>query len=141
MPIYAFRSTTMDGIIAQGAIEAPDEQSAIERIKNRGVIPLEVSLPKQRAAWRIRVKSSSGDLLAFTSELSVLLGAGLPLDRSLNILSEISENRRLRGIIGAVVKSVREGTSFSEALGRHPRSFPRFYVSMIRAATEPGTWA
>ena len=138
MPVYAFRSTTMDGAVITGSIDAPDEKAAIERIKDRGVIPLELTQPKARASWHFRSRSSTGDLLSFTSELSVLLGAGLPLDRSLNILSEISEDRRMRGTIASVMESVREGASFSEALREHPKTFPKFYVSMIRAGEAGG---
>jgi general secretion pathway protein F len=138
MPVYSYRSSTMDGTIVEGAIEAPDEKSAIEKIKDMGVIPLKVTIPRERIKWRIRRKSSTGDLLAFSSELSVLLGAGLPLDRSLNILSEISENRQMKGVIRSVVESIRGGGSFSEAIQQHPDVFPRFYVNMIRAGEAGG---
>jgi general secretion pathway protein F len=70
--------------------------------------------------------------------LSVLLGAGLPLDRSLNILSEISENRQMKGVVRSVVESIRGGGSFSEAIQQHPNVFPRFYVNMIRAGEAGG---
>ena len=133
MPLYSYRSTTIDGIIIEGTIEAIDEKAAIERIKDKGVIPLQVTLPKKRTTWRFRLKPSTSDLVSFTSELSVLLSAGLPLDRSLNILSEISENHQMRGLIRSIVEAIRGGTSLSEALQQHPKTFPRFYVSMIRA--------
>ena len=138
MPTYSYRSSTMDGTIVEGAIEAPDEKSAIEKIKDKGVIPLKVTIPREKIKWRIRLKSSTGDLLAFSSELSVLLGAGLPLDRSLNILSEISENRQMKGIVRSIVESIRGGVSFSEAIQQHPNVFPRFYVNMIRAGEAGG---
>ena len=138
MPVYSYRSSTMDGTIVEGAIEASDEKSAIEKIKDKGVIPLKVTIPRERIKWRIRLKSSTGDLLAFSSELSVLLGAGLPLDRSLNILSEISENRQMKGVVRSVVESIRGGGSFSEAIQQHPNVFPRFYVNMIRAGEAGG---
>src|SRR5512135_2396015 len=115
MPVYSYRSSTMEGAIVEGAIEAPDEAAAVEKIKNMGVIPLKVALPKAGIKWGLRLKSSTGDLLTFTSELSVLLSAGLPIDRSLNILSEISENRQMKGVVRSIVESIRGGGSFSEA--------------------------
>ena len=138
MPVYSYRSSTMEGAIVEGAIEAPDEAAAVEKIKNMGVIPLKVALPKAGIKWGLRLKSSTGDLLTFTSELSVLLSAGLPIDRSLNILSEISENRQMKGIVRSIVESIRGGGSFSEALQQHPKIFPRFYVNMIRAGEAGG---
>jgi len=138
MPVYSYRSSTMDGTIVEGAVEAADEKSAIEKIRETGASPLKVTIPKEGMKWRIRLKTSTGDLLTFTSELSVLLGAGLPLDRSLNILSEISENRQMKGVVRSIVESIREGVSFSEAIQRHPDTFPRFYVNMIRAGEAGG---
>ena len=139
MPIFEYRSTTMDGIIAEGVIEAADQKAAIERLKNAGVIPLEVKSPADRG-FRRRIGFGAGkvDLPAFTTELSALLAAGLPLDRGLNILSEISEHRRMKAVVQSLLKSVRGGISFSEALQKHPNVFPRFYINMVRAGEAAG---
>ena len=138
MPIFSYRATTMEGAIVEGVIEAVDDKSAIERLKNTGIIPLEVISPKEGIKKRITLRSSKGDLLIFTTELSALLGAGLPLDRSLNILSEISGSREMKDIIQSILKSIREGNSFSDALQKHPRVFPRLYINMIRAGEAGG---
>ncbi|MEW6416517.1 MAG: type II secretion system F family protein [Nitrospirota bacterium] len=138
MAIFSYRATTMEGAIMEGVIEATDEKSAIERLKNSGVIPLKIAAPEEGIRKKITLRSSKGDLLTFTTELSALLNAGLPLDRSLNILSEISENKEMKNVIQAVLKSIREGTSFSEALQKHPKIFPKLYVNMIRAGEAGG---
>ncbi|OHE57197.1 MAG: type II secretion system protein GspF [Thermodesulfovibrio sp. RBG_19FT_COMBO_42_12] len=138
MAIFSYRATTMQGAIVEGTIEAADEKSAIERLRNSGVIPLKVAAPQEGIRKKFTLRSSKGDLLTFTTELSVLLSAGLPLDRSLNILSEISENKEMKNVIQSVLKSIREGTSFSEALQKHSRIFPKLYVNMIRAGEAGG---
>ncbi len=138
MAIFSYRATTMEGAIVEGAIEAADEKSAIERLKNSGIIPLKVAAPDEGIKRRITLRSSKTDLLTFTTELSALLGAGLPLDRSLNILSEISESREMKNIVQSILKSIREGSSFSDALQRHPKVFPRLYINMIRAGEAGG---
>ncbi len=138
MAIFSYRATTMQGAIVEGAIEAADEKSAIERLKNSGVIPLKVAAPEEGIRKKITLRSSKGDLLTFTTELSALLSAGLPLDRSLNILAEISENKEMKNVVQSVLKSIREGTSFSEALQKHSKIFPKLYVNMIRAGEAGG---
>ncbi len=139
MPVFSYRSTTMNGVVTEGVIEAADEKAAIERLKNTGVIPLEVKAPAERGLRaRIRVKRSKGDLGAFTAELSALLAAGLPLDRSLNILSGISGQRGMREVVQSLLQSIRGGSSFSEALRKHPETFPRVYVNMVRAGESGG---
>jgi general secretion pathway protein F len=136
--IYSYKATTMDGSIVEGVIEAADERDVAERLKNSGVIPLNIATPKEGLRKRFIPKSSRGDILTFTTELSSLLGAGLPLDRSLNILSEITESSEMKTIIKSVLKSIREGSSFSDALQKHPRVFPKLYINMIRAGEAGG---
>jgi len=138
MSVFSYRATTIEGAIVEGVIEAVDERSAIERLKNTGFIPLNVAAPKEGIRRKISLKSSRADLLTFTTELSALLGAGLPLDRSLNILSEISENSEMKRVIDSILKSIREGSSFSDALQKHPKVFPKLYVNMIRAGEAGG---
>jgi general secretion pathway protein F len=100
------------------------------------VIPLTVFRAGKKK--RISLKSAKSDILTFTTELSALLGAGLPLDRSLNILSEISESKESKDIVQSILKSIREGSSFSEALQQHPKVFPRIYVNMVKAGEAGG---
>jgi len=138
LAIFSYRATTMEGAIVDGVVEAVDEKSAIERLKNTGIIPLKIAAPEEGIKKRISLRSSKGDLLTFTTELSALLGAGLPLDRSLNILSGISESRGMKDVIQSILKSIREGSSFSDALQKHPKVFPRLYVNMIRAGEAGG---
>lgn len=138
MAAFSYRATTMEGAIIEGVVEAPDERSAVERLRNTGVIPLKITAPREGIQRRFSLRSSKGDLLTFTTELSALLGAGLPLDRSLNILSDISENREMKDITNSILRSIREGSSFSDALLKHPRVFPNIYVNMIRAGEAGG---
>ncbi len=137
MGIFSYRATTLEGAIVEGVIEAVDEKDVAERLKNSGVIPISIASPKEGLGKRF-VRRSRGDILTFTTELSSLLGAGLPLDRSLNILSEITENSEMKNIIKSVLKSIREGSSFSDALQKNPRVFPKLYVNMIRAGEAGG---
>ena len=138
MATFAYRATTLDGTVIEGSLEAPDEKTALERLKRTGVIPLKLAPPKEGLRKKLAQRASRGDLLTFTTELSALLTAGLPLDRSLNILSEISENKETKHIIQAVLRSIREGSTFSDALQKHPKVFPRLYVNMVRAGEAGG---
>ncbi len=138
MPVFSYRATTIEGAIIEGVIEAVDETSAIGRLKNSGYIPLRIAAPREDLKKKFSLRSSKGDLLTFTTELSALLGAGLPLDRSLNILSDISGSREMKDVVQSILKSIREGSSFSDAIQKHPKIFPRLYVNMIRAGEAGG---
>ncbi len=138
MAMYSYTATTFEGNIIEGVVDAPNEQSAAEKIRNTGIIPIRISVPEAVAGRRLSLRSSRGDLLTFTTELSALLGAGLPIDRSLNILSDISEGARMKEVINSVLTGIREGNSFSDALKKYPDIFPKLYVSMVRAGETGG---
>jgi general secretion pathway protein F len=99
---------------------------------------LEVKARTEDKKKRFSLRSSRADLVSFTTELSSLLGAGLPLDKSLSILAEISEGGEIKKVVQSVVKALREGSSFSEALQQHPEVFPRLYINMVRAGEAGG---
>jgi len=139
--VFSYTATTMEGIMVEGVIEAPTQDVAIDKLKNSGVIPIKVAAPRQSLGKRLTWRSSKADLLTFTTELSVLLNAGLPLDRGLNVLSETSESKEMKGVVQSILKSIREGSSFSEALKKHPKVFPTLYVNMIKAGEAGGVLA
>jgi len=142
VPVFTYRATTREGAIVEGVVDAPDERAATERLKNSGVIPLKVGSTEQgkKKPFQIsvRIGRQRDQVLTFTTELSSLLGAGLPLDRSLNILGEISVDREMKVVISEILRSIREGGSFSDALQKHPSLFPTIYVNMVRAGEAGG---
>lgn len=131
----------MEGAMVEGVIEAPTQDVAIDRLKHSGVIPIKVAAPRQSFRKKISLRRSKADILTFTTELSVLLNAGLPLDRGLNVLSETSENKEMKVVVQSILKSIREGSSFSESLKKHPKIFPVLYVNMIKAGEAGGVLA
>ncbi len=70
--------------------------------------------------------------------LSTLLEAGLPLDRSLQILTELTEKERFREVVRDILKKIEAGRSFSEALSSYPSIFPKLYVNMTKAGEAGG---
>jgi general secretion pathway protein F len=138
VPTFSYRSTTREGTISEGLIEAADEKSALLQLKNSGVIPLKVERKKSVYRDKISLRSAKGELQTFTTELFSLLNAGLPLDRSLNILAELAEDKKMRDIIYSVLNSIRGGSTLSEALEKHPKVFSPLYVNMIRAGESSG---
>jgi general secretion pathway protein F len=138
MAVFSYRGTNPEGAIIEGAIEAADEQAAVDRLKNSNIIPLKIFVPGKGLQKRFALFSPKANLLEFTTELTALLEAGLPLDRSLNILAGIAERKENQELIRSILQTIRGGTSFSDALQRHPRVFPRLYINMIKAGEAGG---
>ncbi|NIO15672.1 MAG: type II secretion system protein GspF [Deltaproteobacteria bacterium] len=138
MALFSYRATSREGEIRDGFIEAVDERSAAERLKSSGLIPLKITSPEEQVKKKITLRRARGDILTFTAELSALLNAGLPLDRSLTILNSVIENRVMKKTGQSLLKSIRGGSSFSDALRKHPKVFPKLYVSMVKAGESGG---
>lgn len=138
MPRFYYRAVTKEGVVIDGLFDAPDERVVAERLKDTGLIPVNIEVTKEGLKKRLFSGLSSRDLLIFTTKLSTLLKAGLPLDRSLSILAEMTDKRALEEVLVDLLKSIREGSSLSEAMQRHPRLFPKLYVNMVKAGEAGG---
>lgn len=144
METYHYEATTREGNIVSGNIEVANERSAIERLQDMGYFPLKIVRAMEREGLATRLFSSvqgrikEKDLMAFTYQLGVLLDSGFTLDRSLSILSELAEKKKLRELMKELLAQVRGGKSFSEALSKFPSIFPLFYVNMIKSGEAGG---
>lgn len=139
MPSFFHRSINKDGTVSEGTIEARNAYEAETLLKNTNVIPLRIEENKAGFGKEtFSFQSAKSDLQVFTTELYTLLNAGLPLDRSLNILLGVTQNRKMKEVIFDILKSIREGGSFSDALQRHPKVFSPLYINMIRAGEVSG---
>ncbi len=138
MPVYHYKAATIEGEIVEGVLNSPNERQASETLKDSRLIPIKISVSAGAKKVLKPMKSARTGLLSFTTELTALLDAGLPLDRSLIILSETSHNSAMKGIIISIMNSISEGLSFSEALQKHPKVFPRLYVNIVKAGEVGG---
>jgi type II secretory pathway component PulF len=104
METFHYEATTREGNIVTGSIEVVNESSAIDRLQDMGYFPLKVVRAIDREGGLTRVLSSlqgrvrDKDIMTFTYQLGVLLDAGFPLDRSLSILSDLTEKKKLREV-------------------------------------------
>jgi general secretion pathway protein F len=143
MAEYLYKATTLAGQTVEGAMEGKDEEAVVQSLHQLGYIPIRIAsthekAPALRLASFLPKRVGVKHLLTFTQELSALVSAGLPLDRSLNILGTITENEILRETIKDVLMRLEGGNSLSEALGNHPRIFPRLYINMVKAGESGG---
>jgi type II secretion system protein F len=140
---YVYKAATPNGQTVEGLMDGKDEKAIVQSLQELGYIPVRISSREEQSPpvrllsflpQRVGIKN----LLVLTQELSTLISAGLPIDRSLNILGTLTENNRLKDVIKDVLKRIEEGNSLAEALGHHPRIFSRLYVNMVKAGESGG---
>jgi general secretion pathway protein F len=143
MPGYSYKVADTSGKIIKGTLKAEDETGAVRILQKQGYIPIRIQLMEdgpgvaesRLTRWlsSLLARVSSKDVMVFTQDLAVLLGAGLPLDRALSILIDVVEKDRIKGIIDDVLKLVQGGAYLSDAMAKHPEAFSDFYINMVKA--------
>lgn len=144
MAVFTYKATDRGGRKVQGRMEAQDAGAVAARLQELNFFPLGISRQSEAEeagtfTLRFARKVRSRVLISFTQQLALLLGSGLPLDRCLAISSELVESDSFRSVLEKVRRSVEEGSSLADALGRHPRHFSSLYCSMVRAGEASGT--
>jgi type II secretion system protein F len=139
---FQYIALTPDGQRRTGRIEAETRTEALARIRELGQQPVQLHVEEAEAPaaapTRRARRITSSDITAFTRQLADLTLAGLTLDRSFTVLAEQAENKSLEALIETIQTEVRGGAALSQALERHPRSFPPMVVNMIRAGEMSG---
>jgi general secretion pathway protein F len=146
MPLYHYKAVTADGELLQGEMEGSDQAAVIAQIQSSGYIPIRAKpvgvqhfgFFSQRRLLHPR-RIARRELAIFTQELSSLLHAGLPLDRALQTMIDVADDRHIQSLTSNIQEAVRGGAAFSDALEAHKDIFSRFYVNMVRASEAGGT--
>ncbi|MDD5577922.1 MAG: type II secretion system F family protein [Methylobacter sp.] len=152
MPLYTYKVVNSLGETEEGMREAVDEKLLLTALQSEGYIPIRIAPASAKAFLGLRLggkksKLSQKDLALFTGELAVLLESGLPLDKSLLVLMDLTEdNEALTKLISRVLEKVKGGSSLADALERRKSStrkrggiFTKFYLNMIRAGEAGGS--
>ncbi len=148
MSSYSYIAIDPQGSEMRGSLEVTNQSEALRRIKEMGLFPtkvLEITPARKRGALRVRPSRTrtrlnwlqrgvkARILAVFTRQLATLLEAGMPLLRSLRILEEQADDRRLRGVISELSETIESGSAFAEALSFQPKVFSRLYINMVKA--------
>ncbi len=145
MPSYFYKAARKDGSLVEGNLEAASEALAIRDIRNQGLLFLHVEIQGDGSGSVSTIQNvkslSRNQVLSFTSELAVLLKAGLPIDRALRVLIDMSSGQEVLVVMQDLLATVKSGKALSQALLAHNDLFDDFYVSMARSGEASGDLA
>ena len=155
--MFQYKAVSSAGEMKEGVLESASQASVIAHLQSTGLIPIRVTeigetvagasasttvaarpAGKKKSAFFSGASVSQGDLAILTRELATLLKAGLPLDRSMEILIGLAEKPVVAELLTAIRNEVRGGASLSKSLDPHREVFTRFYVNMVRAGEAGG---
>jgi type IV pilus assembly protein PilC len=137
---FTYKARNRQGEIYQEQMEATDRMTVASQLRQQGLLVIDV---KEQGVGQKDIlepfkKVKLGDLVVFSRQFATMINAGLPIVRSLYVLSEQTENPKFKEVVTAVRKDVEAGLALSEALEKHPKVFSRLYVEMVRAGETGG---
>lgn len=141
MPTFVYRARNASGQLVQGELEADNERAANSKLVAQGHVPIELRIKKRKGQagffsrfQRVGLKS----LVVYFRQFATMITAGLPLVRCLDILTEQTEDKKLKEISGQLKQSVEDGATLEQAFQQFPQTFSALSVSLIRAGETGG---
>ncbi len=157
MPDFSWRAAQADAQIVEGRLQAASTAQAMTQLRAQGLTPIFIGEGGASAAtlgapaapgYKPPGLASSGlfgsgaikqaDILVMTSELSIMLKAGLSLDNALRVLIGMSAKPAMVALTQTILDDVKGGSPLSTALKRHPQQFGDFYINMVRSGEAGG---
>jgi len=150
MAVYEYKGFDGSGADSAGIVDADSPRSARQKLRRQGVFPTDVWEQKAGKATRGRGISIQIDfsrvlqrvkiqeVAAMTSQLSTLVGAGVPMVEALTALIDQVDNPALKLIMTEVREDVNQGDALAVALKRHPKAFSDLYINMVAAGEQSG---
>lgn len=141
MAVFEYRALNQSGTKQKGVLEADNERHARQKLRELGVVPLELNNAKPSARNIFQVSLSVRERALLIRQLSTLIDAGLPIEEALAGVAAQSHQRRIRSMLLAVRARVLEGFSLAQALQSYPKAFPIFFRASVQAGEESGKLA
>lgn len=138
MAKYSYKATK-GGRTVSGIVEASSKQLALGTLSQQQIHPIAIKEVKEsKFALKLGNRVKLKDLVVFTRQLSTMISAGVPLNRSLTTLQNQIQSKFFNKVVGQVAKDVEGGAPLADALAKHPAAFNDIYVNMVRAGETGG---
>ncbi|MEM1353793.1 MAG: type II secretion system F family protein [Planctomycetota bacterium] len=150
MPTYRYQMRNSGGQMTAGTIAAESALGAAQQLRNQGntvlsLTPIKNANARSFAETLKALNYSSGpsqkDVLGFTTQLAVMIRAGISLRQALDGIAEQVENPKFQKVLYQIKQDVESGKPFSDALAKHPKLFGPLYINMVRASEMSGSFS
>jgi hypothetical protein len=136
MAVYIWKGRTRQGNIKKGEIEAMNEAAVMAQLRAQLILPVSVKeKAKDISEYLPFLKPGikTKELVIFTRQFATMIDAGLPLVQCLQILADQNDNRTFKEILRETRADVEQGSTFADALAKHPKPFDPLYVNLVAA--------
>jgi type IV pilus assembly protein PilC len=141
MPAYTWKGKTRQGTVTSGVMEAANVEAVEAQLRGQMLTPIKVKAkPKDVSEYItfLKQKIKTKELVIFTRQFATMIDAGLPLVQCLKILGDQQENPTFKKVIEEVRDDVEQGSTFADALSKHPKPFDSLYCNLVAAGEVGG---
>jgi len=144
MPRYSYTAKSLKGEEKSGIVEVKDERQLSKTLREQGfiLIKAELETTEKKRKFKISLPFLGGvsltEKLMFTRNLQVMISAGLPLPRALEILASQTKSKKFKRALLNINEEIIKGKNFSDSLKAHPDIFSELFQSMIKVGEETG---
>lgn len=139
MKTFLYKAKNSRGQIISGTVKAENTVQAEKVLMNHNFMVMDLSVEKSRPlSSYLATKVAPKDKALFARQLATMLSSGLELVKAIKLTSVQARNDKIRSIYLDLYQEVEEGTSFSEALAKHPEAFDTVFVSVVNAGENTG---
>ncbi|MBI5418776.1 MAG: type II secretion system F family protein [Deltaproteobacteria bacterium] len=141
MPKFVWEGKTRAGGTTTGELEAPNEAFVLAQLRRQQIVPVKVKPKAKDLGFKLpsfRATVGQKELAIFTRQFATMIDAGLPLVQCLDILGMQQENQAFKKTILKVKEDVESGSTFADALGKHPKVFDELFVNLVAAGEVGG---
>ena len=137
--VFAWEGKTRSGAVQKGELSASNKDEVFALLRKQNILPINVTAkPKEIKLSFGAPKVEDKDIVIFTRQLATMIDAGLPLVQCLDILGSQTENVTLAKTVTQVRSDVESGSTFADALKKHPKVFDNLYCNMVAAGEAGG---
>lgn len=154
MPAYAYTARDASGSPLSGTLVADSVTHVQQLLRAEGKYPTSIRSAAEAAAAAAgattaaepadataNIKIPRADVISISQQLAIMVETGVPLSDALDCIAQQCEKPNVRRLVEDLSRRVQEGRDLSSALNRHPRSFPRLFIALIRASEKSGMMA
>ena len=145
MTTYQYRAIDTDGKATRGVVQATDEYTAVQKIRQTCPIITEISPVKESRnvlsmEFGGKPKVNAKTLSVLCSQFAVMLKSGMPIGRCISMIAEQTEDKKLKKLLQEVAADVEDGSSLASSLERNGKGvFPSTFIETVRAGEQSGT--
>ncbi len=142
MPNFAYTARDATGNAVSGVIAASALADVSRLLRAEGKYPTSVrpadAAGSSGASPRRGFRLSRHDLIQISTQLAIMIETGVPISEALECIAGQTDKPTVTRLVNDIIQQIQNGSSFSAALQRHPRAFPRVYVALMAASEKSG---